>query len=258
MCSNPAWRRYSSTSRAWPASSRPRQIATALVQKQRFEKLITTRAAGAQHARDLAQHRDRLLQILHRDADHRRVDAVVVERQVRVLVQVLHEPAAEARVRRQLGCVHAVADDLGITDLRRQMADPAAHQIEQHAALPAARGDRNRSARRPRARRYDRRAAASHRKSRRPPRRSGGRRRPATRDRQPCRPPCLSGRCRRPCAPEILNSLGQSARAASITACTITWQAQAEAYNHRRLGRRRAIDGLIPAAKVLTASKSPV
>ena len=59
----------------------------------------------------------------------------VVERQVRILVQILDEPAAEARVRRQFGFVHAVADDFGIFDLRRQMADPAAHQIEQHAAL---------------------------------------------------------------------------------------------------------------------------
>ena len=92
------------------------------------------RGAGAQHAADLAQHDDRLLQILDRDADHRGVGAGIGERQPRVLVEVLHKPTAEARIGGQFLGIHAVADDFAILDLGRQVADPAAHQIEQRAA----------------------------------------------------------------------------------------------------------------------------
>src|SRR5208283_1074111 len=56
------------------------------------------------------------------------------ERQARVAVEVLHEPAGEPRVGGEFGRVHAVADDLRIVDLGRQVADPAAHQVEQYPA----------------------------------------------------------------------------------------------------------------------------
>ena len=62
-------------------------------------KADDNRAAGAQDARRLAQQFDRALEVLDRDADHRRVDAAVAERQDRVAIEILHEPAAEARVR---------------------------------------------------------------------------------------------------------------------------------------------------------------
>jgi len=92
------------------------------------------RAAGPQNASDLAQHRHRLLQILDRHADHRRIDVRIRKRQRRVAVQVLDEPAVEPRIGGQFGGIHAVADHFGINHFRRQMADPAAHQIEQDAA----------------------------------------------------------------------------------------------------------------------------
>src|SRR5258708_4107054 len=92
------------------------------------------RRAGPQHPPDIAQYGDRLLQILDRHADHRRVDAGVGERQPGFAVEVLDEPTIEPRVGGQLGGVQAMADHLAVADLRWQMADPAAHQVEQYAA----------------------------------------------------------------------------------------------------------------------------
>ena len=92
-------------------------------------------SARAQHTGGLAQHGDGIFQILHRDANHRRVDAPVLQQQRWVAVEVLDEPSGEPRVGGKLGRVHAEPDHLGILGLGRQMADPAAHQVEQHAAL---------------------------------------------------------------------------------------------------------------------------
>src|SRR2546423_1650052 len=49
--------------------------------------------AGAQRAPYLAQHAHRPLQVLDRDADHRRIEAGIGEGQMRVAVQGLNEPA---------------------------------------------------------------------------------------------------------------------------------------------------------------------
>ena len=161
----------------------PRQIATALVQKQRLEKLITIGAARAQHARQpRATPRPAAADtaLRRRSSPHR--CCVLSSGRRWSLVQILDEPPAETLVRGKLGLVHAVADDFCIFDLRWQTADPTAHQIEQHAAFRQHAGDRNRSARRPHAlvdtidepRRLVETANCL-------PRRCGGRRRPAIR-----------------------------------------------------------------------------
>src|ERR1051326_9334770 len=49
-------------------------------------KADDNRRAGAQHAAYLPQHRDRLLQVLDRDADHRGIETGIGERQFRLLV----------------------------------------------------------------------------------------------------------------------------------------------------------------------------
>ena len=72
------------------------------------------------------------------DTDQYGIVARILFGQVRHIVQVLDEPAIEARVGREFLCVHAVADDLGIGDVVRQVADPARHEVEH----PPASGDR--------------------------------------------------------------------------------------------------------------------
>src|SRR6516165_6400637 len=86
-----------------------------------------------QYPRDFTQYRDRSLQVLDRHANHRGVEAGIAERQARLTVEVLDEPTVEPRIGGELGGVHAVADHLLVRDFRRQVADPAAHQVEQHA-----------------------------------------------------------------------------------------------------------------------------
>ena len=62
-------------SRAWSSPRTACQIATALVGKQRLEKVTMHGRARPQHPGDLAQDGDGILQVLHADADQDGVDA---------------------------------------------------------------------------------------------------------------------------------------------------------------------------------------
>src|SRR5262249_38670630 len=79
-------------------------------------------------------------------ADRGGVDACAVEWKHWIGIEVLHKVAREPRIGGQLFLVHAVADDLAVGDIGRQMADPARHEVEDHAAgwkqLAIERGDR--------------------------------------------------------------------------------------------------------------------
>ena len=76
---------------------------------------------------DLSKHRQRLLQVLDRHADHGGVDARRIEGESGIAVEVSHKPTSQPRVGGEFSRIHAVADDLRIADLGRQVADPAAH-----------------------------------------------------------------------------------------------------------------------------------
>jgi len=78
--------------------SSERQIATALVGKQRFEKADDERSVGRQRAAHLGEYAHRLLEILHSDAAQRRIKQLVRQRQCGIAVQVLHEPMVEPRI----------------------------------------------------------------------------------------------------------------------------------------------------------------
>ena len=89
-----------------------RQIATALVGKQRFEKVIATQAARPQHARDLAQARRRDAARYWTETQSATASTLAAASgSVGSAVEVLHEPAVVARVGGELLGVHAVADD---------------------------------------------------------------------------------------------------------------------------------------------------
>ena len=66
--------------------------------------------------------------------DQAHVNTVLGKRQAWIDVQVLHPVAIEPGIGPQFGFVEAVADHLPVTDLLRQMADPATHQIQYHGA----------------------------------------------------------------------------------------------------------------------------
>lgn len=83
------------------------------------------RRARHQHASHLGERLDRLLQILYTDAAQRGIKGLIAKKKPKILVEVLHEPPRQARVGRQFGAVHAVADNLGIVAIAGQMADPA-------------------------------------------------------------------------------------------------------------------------------------
>jgi hypothetical protein len=131
---NPARSRYRFTKAACPLVSSARQIAAALVGKQRLEKLTMERSARSQHTPHFGKYGHRLLQILHANAGHRRIKRLIAKREQRVLVEVLQEPPHQARIGFQFDPIHAVTDNLGIFTIIRQMADPVRHQIQQTAA----------------------------------------------------------------------------------------------------------------------------
>ena len=72
-----------------------------------WRKVTNQRRARPQHAGQLGEHLDRALQVLHGDADAGGVERAVRQRQDRVGVQVLHQPAVEPRVGGELGRVSA-------------------------------------------------------------------------------------------------------------------------------------------------------
>jgi len=128
--------------------SSERQIATALVGKQRFEKLTMNGASGFSTRFTSLKTSIGFLQILYGDGAHRAVEVIILQRQHRLAIEVLHKPARQPRIGRQLLGVHAMADELAVIDIGRQMADPARHQIEQARHRRAVRGGRTRRARR--------------------------------------------------------------------------------------------------------------
>jgi len=92
------------------------------------------RRARPEHAGRLAQHRHRLGEIIDRDAQTGRVKFGVAIGQARVAVEVVHHPFGQPRVGGQLLGIHAQPGHAPIGYLRRQMADPAAHQIQHRSA----------------------------------------------------------------------------------------------------------------------------
>ena len=75
-----------------------------------------------------------MLQILHRSTDGDGIDRAGFDRQGLVFIEVLNEPAAIMWISLELLLVHAVADDIGISRVWREMRDPASHQIENLSA----------------------------------------------------------------------------------------------------------------------------
>src|SRR5262245_31597786 len=88
------------------------------------------RRASAKHARALTKDLDRTGEVVDRHADGRAVEAGVAERQARLLIQIAHEPFRGARIRRQLFPIHPEQNHFALGGLRRQVTDPAAHEIE--------------------------------------------------------------------------------------------------------------------------------
>ena len=76
----------------------------------------------------------RLLQILPASHDQGGIDTGIVERQMLILVEVLHPMTIEAWIGSQFLLIESMANDALIVDIFRQMAHPAAHQIKNHCA----------------------------------------------------------------------------------------------------------------------------
>src|SRR3712207_1428501 len=103
------------------------------------------RSSYPEHPPDLAQHLNRPHQIIYRDANPYPDELPAPEWQLWCTVQVLDYVLIVPVVPSQLYLVHPQADDALVLDLRRQVADPAAHQIEDLAVrleeLPVELGD---------------------------------------------------------------------------------------------------------------------
>lgn len=70
------------------------------------------------------------LQVLHADGAEHSIEGATLELQLLVLVEVLDEEVVKARVLGELLRVEPVADDAPELDLRRQVADPGAHEVQ--------------------------------------------------------------------------------------------------------------------------------
>ena len=122
--------------------------ATAFVKKQRLENDTTNGAPGRSTRRTSRNSSERVRHVLDRDRARGAVERLVVERQAWLAVHVVHDVTGELRVVGHLLGVHPEPHDLARVEALRQMAAPAAHQIEQPAAgrqhrrvEPAERGD---------------------------------------------------------------------------------------------------------------------
>src|SRR5215212_9438858 len=83
-----------------------------------------------QHPTNFAQQLHGLGQVIYRDADPNPVELRFSERQSKIRIQVLHDVGVEPLVAAQLHFVHTQADDTPVLDLRRQMAYPTAHEVQ--------------------------------------------------------------------------------------------------------------------------------
>ncbi|MGI9121462.1 MAG: hypothetical protein ACR2FR_01035 [Rubrobacter sp.] len=83
-----------------------------------------------QHSANFAQHFHWPGQVVDRDADAGPVEFSLSERQFGICVQVLDHVGVEPLVAAQLHLVHPEPDHSPVYDLRRQMAYPTAHQVE--------------------------------------------------------------------------------------------------------------------------------
>jgi hypothetical protein len=91
------------------------------------------RSADLQHAPDLSQHLHRPGQVIDGDADPNPIELRIPERQVRIRVQILDHVGVEPLIAAQLYLVHAEPDHAAVFDFRRQVADPAAHEVQDRA-----------------------------------------------------------------------------------------------------------------------------
>lgn len=70
------------------------------------------------------------LQVLHADGAEHGIEGAALQLQPLLLVEVLDEEEVQARVPGELLRVQPVADDAPEPDLRRQVADPGAHEVQ--------------------------------------------------------------------------------------------------------------------------------
>ncbi len=89
-----------------------------------------TTTAGGEDPGNLREHLERAGQVLNRDRDENGVEACVVPRQCRVLVQVPDAGFVQSRVGIQFPLVHTVARHMPVADLVWQVRDPRRHQVE--------------------------------------------------------------------------------------------------------------------------------
>ena len=92
-------------------------------------------ATAPHHPQQFGGDRLGLLQVLPARHHQGRIDAPIAQGQMLVGVEVLHPVATEAGVGLKLPPVEAVANHLRVVAILRQMAHPAAHQVEHHGAL---------------------------------------------------------------------------------------------------------------------------
>lgn len=98
--------------------------------KAAVEKADQEQRTISKSTADLCEDFDRPLKILQAHAAERGIERASFERQQRVAIEVLNEPAVEPRIGGELALVHAVPNDLGVRTVSRQVADPAGHQVQ--------------------------------------------------------------------------------------------------------------------------------
>ena len=100
-------------------------------------------AARAHDTRDFAEHRDRIGEVVDRDATRRVIEGVGRERERRIRVQVVHDPRRRLRVRGELLCIETEDGEVGgrVSEVRH----PRAHEVEDvalHIEFVVERADR--------------------------------------------------------------------------------------------------------------------
>src|SRR5262249_30579406 len=67
--------------------------------------------AGLEHTRDLGEYLDWVSKILHRNRDQAGIEAPVVERQMRIAIEVVHDAPGEAGIGVEFDRVHPEPGD---------------------------------------------------------------------------------------------------------------------------------------------------
>ena len=115
---------------------RGQPAADGLRRKATVRERADERASRSHDPCDVSEHFDRRSEVVDRDAAHRRVEGVVLERQSRVAVEVVQHRRRGLRVGSELVGVHA--EDGQTFRWRSEVRDPRSHQVENrttHAEL---------------------------------------------------------------------------------------------------------------------------